>query len=685
MSRSKGSSRRWVAGATAVALAVAGGIALTPSASGAPGLEAKKKPTPRNAYIYGNWSQPGSGFMVNNDDTASEVYQLTWRGAYPDLDDTPGPIYAAGSFVQSGANTIRRVGMFDDTTQSWVKLPGDDTGIQPNVGVGGVTANAPSPGVYGMVLGGDDSLYVGGIFSQSDDSLNNVAQWNGSDWVRMGWGLYSAAGTTPVQDVVIGNDFIGGDDTNYADDTIYAMGSFEGPCNSLTNCTNDAFAADKIAQYSQRDDTWYSMGGSGTTTGTPFAGAYIDDTLYVGGNFTQLAGASFGKVAQWRESDDAWISLGRGLVDGDVFAMAVHPITKDLYVGGTFDQPEGYPADSMLGIAKWDYTDDTWYAVGTGLTNPNVDDISFSPDGKTMWIGNWDGSPTVSGTTAHQVAVLVSEDLDDTAATTVNGAWNLLKSPSAFGIEGGTSAGSLNQKSVRAALALDNQRVMFGGNFNKTLNVSAGRVAVYTPGPEPSPYDPVYPPGVPTDVVATSGWNTVTVEWKAPTYTGSYPITNYLVTSTPGNRVCITTLADAKLTECTFTSLTPGTRYTFRVQGLNGGGWGDRSEFSNVATPQNLKITSHNRRKLNFFLGGGSEVTAAGIAPGFAPGTRIVPWVKIGDRAWESAATSGLTLSSVERFSWKRKFNKKQNSTPISVRFEIGGNFSNTVLLRPVR
>ena len=111
MSRSKSSSRRWVAGLTAVAMAVAGGIALTPSASGAPGLEAKKKPMPRS-YQYGNWAQPGSGFTTGSDDTMSQVYQLISRSEFPDLDDTAGPIYVAGTFIASGGTTINRVGQW---------------------------------------------------------------------------------------------------------------------------------------------------------------------------------------------------------------------------------------------------------------------------------------------------------------------------------------------------------------------------------------------------------------------------------------------------------------------------------------------------------------------------------------------------------------------------------------------
>ena len=654
---------------------------------------ATKKATPK-AYVYGNWAQPGSGFTTGSDDTMSQVYQLTWRGAFPDLDDTPGPVYVAGTFIKSGATTINRVGQWDDTTQSWVTLPGDDTGIAPGASRS-VASGATNPGVYGMVLGGDDSLYAGGDFWGSDDSLNNVGQWNGSNWVRMGNGLYiSSADRTNgrvVQDMVLGNDFIGGDDTNYADDTVYAVGGFAGACATLA-CTSLGTTFGGIAQYSQADDTWLRMG-DGTMGGTnpqAYAGAYIDDTLYVGGSFSSLSGISLAGLAQWRESDDTWLPLGRGVGGGNVFSMAVHPITKDLYVGGTFTNPVGYANGSTVGVAKWDYTDDTWYAVGTGLTSPNVDDIAFSADGTTMWIGNWQDSttgpqsPIVGGTTANGVAILTSTDFDDTTATTINGTWDYIKSAGVIGVTGPSNS-TINQRSVRAVIAQPGGTAMFGGNFHSAGAIAAGRVALFTPGPEPSPYDPVYPAGVPTDVVATGGWNKVTVDWKAPTYTGSYPITYYLVTASPSGRSCLSKFTDTNFTQCTYTALTPGTRYTFTVQALNGAGWGEESASSNVASPQNLKVTSYSRKKLFILFGGGTEVTAGGIAPGFPVGTKIIPWVKVGDKEWESSPNSTLAVDVFGKFTWKRKFSRKLNSTPLMVKFEIGGNFSNTVKIPGVR
>ena len=684
----------------AAALALVGGAALVAgflapvTATAAPSISAAS-----GAYTYGNWAQVGSGFAATADDTASQVYQLTWRGAYPDLDDTPGPIYAAGSFIKSGSNLMNRVAMYDDTTATWVKLPGDDTGIAPGIGVGGVSAGAPTPGVYGMVLGGDDSLYVGGEFTASDTTLNNVAQWDGSDWVAMGNGLRVTAPGDVVQDMVIGNDFIGGDDVNYADDTVYALGGFSYTCATLA-CTSNGRNAEGVAQYSQADDTWYPIG-DGQMTGsyggvTPqaYSGAYIDDTLYIGGSFASVGSVSARNIAQWSAASGAWLPVGAGILDSNqysgVFSMAVHPETKDLYVGGQFSQPVG-GSTAMGSIVKWDYEDDTWYAVGTGLTAGNVDDISFSADGETMYIGNWASAPTIGGTFANGIAILTSTDLDDTTATTINGAWTYVKSAGAIGVTGPSNA-TLNQTSTRAVLAQPSSTAMFGGNFHTAGAVTAGRVALFTPGPEPDPNAPATPPGPPLNVVAEGGWQTVTVNWDPPTDQGTYPVTNYLVQatavgSTPAGNVCITRLTDAKLTECTFTSLRPGVEYTFRVQGLNGGGWGQRSEASNAATPYELKITGSDRTKRKvLFVVVGSEVRASGTAFGYAAGTRITPFFKVGDAgSWQEGTKSNLKVRKDGTFSWKRDFPKKVNGQAISVQFGIANDRSNVVRVNPVR
>jgi hypothetical protein len=247
--------------------------------------------------------------------------------------------------------------------------------------------------------------------------------------------------------------------------------------------------------------------------------------------------------------------------------------------------------------------------------------------------------------------------------------------------------------SARSVVVNNDGSVYVGGGFTTAGAVfNALNVALFTPGPEPDPNVPATPPGAPTNVVAKGGWQTVTVSWDAPKDQGTYPITNYLAQATavgaaPAGNVCITRLTDAKLTECTFTSLKPGVRYTFTVQGLNGGGWGARSEPSNIATPYELKITGYGRKKLSFLkIPLGSEVSAKGTSLGYPAGTRITVFIKEGDSGqWVEQKNSGLTTNAAGTFSWQRKFSKGKDGTPISVQFGIGPDRSNVVRIPPVK
>lgn len=206
------------------------------------------------------------------------------------------------------------------------------------------------------------------------------------------------------------------------------------------------------------------------------------------------------------------------------------------------------------------------------------------------------------------------------------------------------------------------------------------------PPPAPSP-TPATPPGAPTDVVATSGWKSVTVDWSAPAVQGSFPITTYLVKASPGGQMCLARRSDANPTQCTLTTLTPGTQYTFRVQALNGGGWGAESAASNAATPQDLRITSQ-QRKPRTFLGirVGSEVRVSGTAVGYPAQTRVDLWIKLGAAGqWVQQTDARVTTDYAGRYSWGRNFGRNKDGTPIGVRFSIAGNFSNEVTLPPLR
>ena len=89
-------------------------------------------------------------------------------------------------------------------------------------------------------------------------------------------------------------------------------------------------------------------------------------------------------------------------------------------------------------------------------------------------------------------------------------------------------------------------------------------------------------PGAPGTPTATAGNAQATVSWTAPGSDGGSPITNYTVTSTPGNKTC--SKASAPLS-CTVSGLTNGVSYTFKVVATNGIGDGPASAASNSVTP----------------------------------------------------------------------------------------------------
>lgn len=201
-----------------------------------------------------------------------------------------------------------------------------------------------------------------------------------------------------------------------------------------------------------------------------------------------------------------------------------------------------------------------------------------------------------------------------------------------------------------------------------------------------NPYTEVFPAGKPVNVVATSKWNRVQVNWDAPSDSGSYPITNYLVTASPSNRVCITTLADKKFTQCSFNNAVPGTQYTYTVQALNGAGWSDRSVASNVASPYTLKITKFQRDKVLFGLGG-SKIKLVASTPGYAPGVKVTPSVSYdGGKKWTQLAGNSFRTKAAIANDVTLSIARGSNKTTVSVKFvDAEGNESNVVEVKPAR
>lgn len=328
--------------------------------------------------------------------------------------------------------------------------------------------------------------------------------------------------------------------------------------------------------------------------------------------------------------------------------VAVSPDNQWAYVAAE----SGFPGDPFLFKlnTRTGSIDDSVGIPGSQVTGRQV---AVAPDGTVY-------------ATSDQVKVLVAPQGSFAQATTVT-MLNIPDSGLAVSPNGRAYVG--NMRSI-------------GGVFNGQLQV-LGSLAP-PPGPSPTPANP---PGAPTNVVAKGGWKSVVVDWSAPADQGSFPITTYLVKASPGGQMCLARRSDANPTQCAVTNLTPGTQYTFQVQALNGGGWGAPSAASNAATPYDLRITSQQRKARTFlFVRLGTEVQVSGTSLGYPARTPINVWIKEGNGgSWVQQAGAQLTTNSSGRYSWSRNFGRNKDNTPIWVRFSIGDDFSNEVVLPPVR
>lgn len=93
--------------------------------------------------------------------------------------------------------------------------------------------------------------------------------------------------------------------------------------------------------------------------------------------------------------------------------------------------------------------------------------------------------------------------------------------------------------------------------------------------------NPISAPGAPTGVSAVAGNGQATVSFTAPVSDGGSPITNYTVTSNPGNLT-----GTGAASPITVTGLTNGTGYSFTVTATNSAGTSLASNSSNPVIPQ---------------------------------------------------------------------------------------------------
>lgn len=178
------------------------------------------------------------------------------------------------------------------------------------------------------------------------------------------------------------------------------------------------------------------------------------------------------------------------------------------------------------------------------------------------------------------------------------------------------------------------------------------------------------PPGPPEGVIATLNSTSVTVRWLPPADEGSYEVTYYAVSSEPVTQGCLA----ERVTECVITDVDPGT-YTFRVQALNGAGWGPWSAWSDpltLARPAPTSLSIMGQRL-------GSRVTVQITSTGLVAGTPVTVYAKSGGAPAFVPQRPLLAIGPSGAASWSTSWRDRR---PVQVYVIAGGVRSPTLRIR---
>jgi hypothetical protein len=357
-------------------------------------------------YAGGSFSSAG-GTTANN---IAKWDGNTWTALGSGLDSTVnsiaadgiGNIYAGGLFGTAGGVETKRVAKWDGS--GWNAIGG---GI--NYSGGGYSW------VNALTTDRSGNLYVGGCFNTAgDDTIFNLAKWDGITWSAFGNGIDRGAFSFVFAVVAddSGNLYAGGDFGNAGDKYVSRIAMWDGSdWNALGNGINHsvcALAADdssnlyaggtftavggKMVNYIARWDgsNWNAMdSGMNNIVST----LEIDKigNLYAGGLFTTAGGITVNHIAKWNGNN--WSTLNSG-TNYNVFALSIDD-SNHLYAGGNFTSAGDI---TVKNIAKWN--GNIWGCLGSG-TNHDVRAIEIDNKGMIYAGGSFD---TAGGIAVNHIA-----------------------------------------------------------------------------------------------------------------------------------------------------------------------------------------------------------------------------------------------------------------------------------------
>jgi predicted phage tail protein len=302
-------------------------------------------------------------------------------------------------------------------------------------------------------------------------------------------------------------------------------------------------------------------------------------------------------------------------------------------------------------------------AVGAGPWSAPQGFVTSSPPIPVVYPP---GAPVIMGVTAGQTSAQVAFTADDSGGSTITRLEFALDDTTAVD----DSTTSLSSPYTLSNLSPGTGYTVYMRAVNAVGAGSWSAPQGFVTSSPPLP-PPVYPPGAPTGALAVAGDASASVSWVAPSDSGSYPMSTYQVTSTPGGRSCL--VAVPALT-CTVSGLTNGTSYTFTVRALNGAGWGASSGPSNAVTPRatpgkTIQITGSRDASDT------RVVRVSGTTTGLV-GEQVTPWVRFPEQTTFMEGTGVRTVAADGAFAWSRTTSKK-----VHVYFTHGSVKSNTVVI----
>ena len=524
---------------------------------------------------------------------------VTWGGPASEETFVAVAISGTGNRVMTSATVSAPAGG-RATLRTYARGALDDSAPMPGTGVGGAWADI-------AVNNADDTVYV----ASQDDTRIYAFRGNNLDDSRS---IPLPVGTTPYALAV-----------DQSDDTVYVLSQGIG------------FTCYLTAMRGTNPDDSVTVSINMSAGQHSLAIHPTDDTVYVGGYIT------YGQIRQFTPAllpgSVANVALFAGVTglavsdDGRRIYATAGNGRAYLYNTSGFDDAEVQLDDTPGALAVDDYGWVWTAGPSTAAASRSVTQIGTAP--------TFDSITPTSGLTSGGYTA------------TITGSWFTPTTTAAFGDEANvaTTVGTPSSNSMTVTVppgpagSADLILTNVAGPSQPLGIDDAGSFTYIDPPPPP------IAPSAPRGVTATAGDASATLTWTAPADPGSFPVSTYRVTSSPGGQTCLT----ATLT-CTVTGLTNGTTYTFTVQALNGAGWSAPSDPSNAVTPRAAPkptITIVGSRSAD-----GTRIEVRGTTTDLA-GHDARPWFRFPGQTTFTQGFAVITITDDGTFTWTRKTSKK--------------------------